>query len=79
MNVAVFFVGPYIGAFAYELDGFLDERALSSSLFHTFVEGELVALGMNAEAYELRFNFSIAQYAPTFISTQRILLRGSLS
>lgn len=67
VNLAVFFVGPYIGAFAYELDGFLDENAPFSSFFRAFVERELVALEMNAEAYELRFNFTIAQHAPTFI------------
>ena len=66
-NVVVFFVGPYIGAFAYSLGGFLDERAPFSAFFRTLVERELLGLGMSAEAFELRFDFTIAQQAPTFI------------
>ena len=62
-----FFVGPFIGAFAYQLGGFLDENAPFSSFFRTFVEEELLRLGMSAEAYELRFDSTIAQHAPTFL------------
>ena len=67
VNVAVFFIGPYIGAFAYELNGFLDENAPFSSFFRAFVDEELLRLGMSAEAYGLRFDFTIAQHAPTFL------------
>ena len=67
VNVAVFFIGPYIGAFAFDLGGFLDERAATSPFFRAFVERELLGLGMSAEAYRLRFDFTIAQHAPTFL------------
>ena len=62
-NVAVFLVGPYVGVFAFEFDAFLRE----ASFYRAFVERELLGLGMSSEAYELRFNFTIAQQAPTFI------------
>ena len=62
-NVAVFLVGPYIGVFAFELDAFLRD----APIYRAFVERELLGLGMSREAYELRFNFTIAQHAPTFI------------
>ncbi len=62
-NVAVFLVGPYIGAFAFELEAFVQE----SAFYRAFVERELLDLGMSAEAYGLRFDFTIRQHAPTFI------------
>ena len=65
-NLVVFLVGPYVGAVAFGLDGFLDERVASSAFFRAFVERELLDLGMSAETYELRFDFTIAQHAPTF-------------
>ena len=65
-NLVVFLVGPYVGAVAFGLDGYLDERVASSAFFRPFVERELLALGMSAETYELRFDFTIAQHAPTF-------------
>ena len=65
-NLVVFLVGPYVGAVAFGLDGYLDERVASSAFFRPFVERELLALGMSAEAYELRFDFTIEQHAPTF-------------
>ena len=36
VNLAVFFIGPYIGAFAFHLGGFLDERAATSAFFRAF-------------------------------------------
>ena len=65
-NLVVFLVGPYVGAVAFGLDGYLDERVASSAFFRAFVERELLDLGMSAETYELRFDFTIAQHAPTF-------------
>lgn len=66
-NLVVFLVGPYVGAFAFELDGYVVEGGPFSAFLRAFVERELVGLGTSAEAYELRFDFTIAQHAPTFV------------
>ncbi len=65
-NLVIFLVGPYIGAVAFGLDGYLDERTAGSVFLRAFVERELLDLGMSAEMYGLRFDFTIAQHAPTF-------------
>ena len=85
-NLVIFLVGPYVGAVAFGLDGYLDERVASSAFFRAVVERELLDLGMSAETYELRFDFTIAQHAPTFFflmipaiaSLTKVLLPGRL-
>lgn len=73
-NLVVFLVGPYVGAVAFGLDGYLDERVASSAFLRPFVERELLDLGMSAETYELRFDFTIEQHAPTFLMIPAIAI-----
>lgn len=54
----------YAGCYACITDCEVD---ITSAFLRTFAERELLALGMDAEAYELRFDSTIAQHAPTFL------------